>query len=134
MKDKEFGRGWAESRSRFGTFVLIGEEMDISYALYHICFTLTFYMASTPPFISVFMSKCPRGEDSWNHPPPPNTHTRSALLFRTLSLATHTRAQPLYTSVLESPRGLNLGCLLPITGVIIKLPLTHKTHLCLLPR
>ena len=41
----------------------------------------TFYMASTPPSISVFMSQCPRGEDNWNPPaPPPPTPKHTHIL------------------------------------------------------
>ena len=135
----KFGRGWAELRSRSGTLSqLIGEEVGVSYAFYHICFTLTcfYFLHGFYPSLHfcIYVTVSKRGRQLGSAPHPKNTHTCSALLFRALSLATHPRAHPLYTYVLESRRGLNLGCLLPITRVIIKPPLTHKTHLCLLPR
>lgn len=130
-----FGRGWAELRSRSGTLSqLTGEEVGVSYAFYHICFTLTcfYFLHGFYPSLHfcIYVTVSKRGRQLGS-PTPPQTHTHMlSPSVQALSLATH----PLYTYVLESRKGLNLGCLLPVTGVIIKLPLTYKTHLLSIPK
>ena len=105
----KFGRGWAELRSRSGTLSqLIGEEVGVSYAIIYASPSLvfTFYMASTPPFISVFMSPCPRGEDSWDPPPTPNTHTHAQPFCSGLCPWPHTLEHTLFTPMFWKAGGV----------------------------
>lgn len=86
--------------------------LSIIYASPSLVFT--FYMASTPPFIFVFMSVSTRGRQLESTPSPPTPkHTHMLSPSVQGSVPGHTlQHTPLYTYVLESPRGLNLGCLL----------------------